>query len=106
MSPGLGKPRVFLYPLHVLGDFGVDAVFARLSTLLTPAGDPRQKPGALDLGGVGTPAVPSAGVLATGREARAEHVLLDGGGGALQAGQPVNEGHREDLEDDSGPATV
>lgn len=55
---------------------------------------------------MGAPAVPPAGVLAAGREARAEHVLLDGGGGALQAGQPVNEGHREDLEDDGGPAAV
>lgn len=103
-SRGLGKPRDFLYPLQVLGDPGVDAVFTRLGTFLTPAGDPREKPGALDLGGVGTSAVPPAGVTAPGREARAEHVLQDGGGGALQAGRPVNEGHLEDLEDGGRPA--
>lgn len=103
-SRGSGQLCHFLYPLQVLGDPGVDAVFTRLGTFLAPAGDPREKPGALNLGGVGASAVPPAGVTAPGREARAEHVLQDGGGSALQAGRPVDKGHPEDLEDGGGPA--
>lgn len=87
-----------LYPLHILGDPGVDAVFSRQGTFLSPAGDTREKPGALDLRGVGPPTVPLTGVPAPRREACTEHVLQDGGGGALEAGGPVNKGHLEHLE--------
>lgn len=103
-SHGLGKPCLLLYPPQVLGDPGVDAVFTWLGTFLAPAGDPREKPSALNLGGVGTSAVPPAGVTAPGREACTEHVVQDGGGGALEAGRPVNEGHLQDLEDGGRPA--
>jgi len=104
--PHLGEPRGFPDPLHVLGDIGVDAVLARLGALLAPAGDPRQKPGFPDAVGVGPAAVPPAGVLPPGRVAGTEHALQDGGGGALQAGHPVHEGHGEHLQDDGGAAAV
>lgn len=102
----LGEPRGFPDPLHILGDLGVDAVLSRLGALLTPAGDPCQKPGLPDAVGVGPATVPPTRVLAPGRVAGTEHALQDGGGGALQAGHPVHEGHGEHLQDDGGAAAV
>lgn len=65
-SHGLGKLCFLLYPPQVLGDPGVDAIFTWLGTFLAPAGDPCEKPGALNLSGVGTSTVPPTGVTAPG----------------------------------------
>lgn len=70
-------PCVVTDPRVVTRDACVDAVLSRLRTLLPPADDASQKPGALVVGGVGPAAVPLARVLLFVQVARAEHKAGD-----------------------------